>query len=51
MKTYKQKLREGGERLARRKKSELNDNNLAIAHGFRIVKEYEDAAISGATEN
>lgn len=64
--------------MARRKKSELNDNNLAIAyyrfsshsqneasidqqrelahawadaHGFRIVKEYEDAAISGTTEN
>ncbi|MDO4428450.1 MAG: recombinase family protein [Atopobiaceae bacterium] len=64
--------------MARRKKAELNDNNLAIAyyrfsshsqneasidqqrelahdwadaHGFRIVKEYEDAAISGTTEN
>lgn len=64
--------------MARRKKPELNDNNLAIAyyrfsshsqneasidqqrelahawadaHGFRIVKEYEDAAISGTTEN
>lgn len=64
--------------MARRGKSELNDNNLAIAyyrfsshsqneasidqqrelahawadaHGFRIVKEYEDAAISGTTEN
>lgn len=64
--------------MARKKKIELNDNNLAIAyyrfsshsqneasidqqrelahawadaHGFRIVKEYEDAAISGTTEN
>ena len=64
--------------MARKKKFELNDNNLAIAyyrfsshsqneasidqqrelahawadaHGFKIVKEYEDAAISGTTEN
>lgn len=63
--------------MARKKKFELNDNNLAIAyyrfsshsrneasidqqrklahawadaHGFKIVKEYEDAAISGTTE-
>lgn len=64
--------------MARKKKFELNDNNIAIAyyrfsshsqneasidqqrelahawadaHGFKIVKEYEDAAISGTTEN
>lgn len=64
--------------MARKKKFELNDNNLAIAyyrfsshsqneasidqqrelahawadaHGFKIVKEYEDAAISGTTED
>ncbi len=64
--------------MARKKKFELNDNNLAVAyyrfsshsqneasidqqrelahawadaHGFKIVKEYEDAAISGTTED
>lgn len=63
--------------MVRRKKTELNDNTLAIAyyrfsshsqneatleqqrelahsredaHGFTIVREYEDAAISGTTD-
>ena len=31
MRTYKQRLREGYGSLARKKKFELNDNNLAIA--------------------
>lgn len=50
MKTYKQKLREGGEPMARKKKFASNDNNLAIAYYRFSSHSKNDASIDQQRE-